>query len=79
MDGPYGRFAVPVRDFPLLILVAGGVGATPLMSLLAALMKESKIEGAQKRVRQRERELKEIEKQRWITTRDREMHAWARG
>ena len=33
-DGPYGHFQIPIKDYSVLVLVAGGIGITPMMSIL---------------------------------------------
>ncbi len=40
MYGPFGRLSLPVLDgtrtpYPVVVLIAGGIGATPLISVLA--------------------------------------------
>lgn len=37
VEGPYGRFSYLLRDAPALLFIAGGVGITPLMSMLRHL------------------------------------------
>jgi len=37
VDGPYGKLAVPVHRYECVVLCAGGVGVTPLMSILGDL------------------------------------------
>ena len=34
LDGPYGKLAVPVEEYESLVLVAGGIGITPMASLV---------------------------------------------
>ena len=34
VDGPYGNLNFNYRRFPAVILVAGGIGVTPVMSIL---------------------------------------------
>jgi len=38
IDGPHGSFSLPVFEYPVIVLCAGGVGATPLMSLFGDLL-----------------------------------------
>lgn len=38
LDGPYGSFSVRLQDYKLLVLVAGGIGVTPMASLLQELL-----------------------------------------
>lgn len=38
LDGPYGRPALPLTAYSSLVLVAGGVGVTPCVSLAAAAL-----------------------------------------
>jgi len=34
VDGPYGKLSVDPFDYPVLVLIAGGIGVTPLFSIL---------------------------------------------
>jgi len=34
LDGPYGRISIPLDRFESLVLVAGGIGITPIASVL---------------------------------------------
>ena len=34
VDGPYGNLDFNYRRFPIFVLVAGGIGVTPLMGIL---------------------------------------------
>merc|ERR1712124_116635 len=36
--GPYGKFAVDLKDYEILFLVAGGIGVTPMASTLGWIM-----------------------------------------
>lgn len=38
VDGPYGGLSIPIEAYSHLVLVGGGVGVTPMMSLLIDLM-----------------------------------------
>lgn len=38
LEGPYGSLSIPVFEHPHVVLCAGGVGATPLMSVLGSLV-----------------------------------------
>ena len=38
VDGPYGSLTIPYERYPTLLLVAGGIGITPLASLLYSLL-----------------------------------------
>ena len=38
LDGPYYSLNLPVLHYPVLVLVGGGIGVTPLMSLLSYYM-----------------------------------------
>jgi len=40
IDGPYGNLSVPAREYGTVALVAGGIGITPLYSLLQALLSD---------------------------------------
>jgi len=35
VDGPYGGPSIDIYDYPILVLVAGGIGVTPLFSILS--------------------------------------------
>ena len=41
VDGPYGSLTLPYQRYPTLLLVAGGIGITPLASLLYSLLASS--------------------------------------
>ncbi|MCD5349484.1 ferredoxin reductase family protein [Kineosporia mesophila] len=41
LDGPYGDFTVDIREARPLLLIAGGVGVTPMMSILRTLSHRS--------------------------------------
>eukprot|EP00457_Paulinella_chromatophora_P001052 gb/GEZN01001054.1/.p1 GENE.gb/GEZN01001054.1/~~gb/GEZN01001054.1/.p1 ORF type:complete len:1086 (+),score=113.79 gb/GEZN01001054.1/:40-3297(+) len=38
VEGPYGKVTVPYKKYKSVVLVAGGIGATPLMSVLHELL-----------------------------------------
>ena len=38
MDGPLGNLSIPHTDYPTLVFVAGGIGFTPIASLLGELL-----------------------------------------
>lgn len=38
VDGPYGSLSVPLEDYSTIVLVAGGIGITPLYSILTSLL-----------------------------------------
>jgi len=42
MDGPYGRVGVKLSDYKIIVLIAGGVGVTPMISILKDLLQTSK-------------------------------------
>jgi len=42
VDGPYGRVGVKISDYKVILLLAGGVGVTPMISILKDLMQTSK-------------------------------------
>jgi len=42
MDGPYGAWSIDPKRYPRLVLVAGGIGITPLMSLLTDLLAQER-------------------------------------
>lgn len=33
-DGPYGQLQIPIKEYRVLVLLAGGIGVTPMMSIL---------------------------------------------
>jgi len=41
VDGPYGRVGVKISDYKIIVLLAGGVGVTPMISILKQLMQSS--------------------------------------
>lgn len=41
VDGPYGRFVTAVANHKKLVLIAGGIGITPLRAMLGALAKSN--------------------------------------
>ena len=41
LDGPYGSLTIPFSLYPTLLLVAGGIGITPLASILYSLLASS--------------------------------------
>ena len=49
VDGPYGGFRPDYRRFSTLVLVAGGVGVTPMLSALRALYRTDMSSEAQQR------------------------------
>jgi len=42
IDGPYGRVGVKLSDYKIIVLIAGGVGVTPMISILKDLLQTSK-------------------------------------
>ncbi|KAI9094419.1 ferric reductase NAD binding domain-containing protein [Phlyctochytrium arcticum] len=40
VDGPYGKWDMHPQHYPLLVLVAGGIGATPIISVLLTTLHE---------------------------------------
>ena len=43
LDGPFGSFSIPHTDYPTLLLVAGGIGFTPMASLLGELLSTDRV------------------------------------
>ena len=41
LDGPYGSLTIPYTLYPTLLMVAGGIGITPLASMLYSLLASS--------------------------------------
>eukprot|EP00026_Physarum_polycephalum_P006583 Phypoly_transcript_06631.p1 GENE.Phypoly_transcript_06631~~Phypoly_transcript_06631.p1 ORF type:complete len:308 (+),score=16.03 Phypoly_transcript_06631:755-1678(+) len=35
LDGPYGRMSIDLFNYPVLVLIAGGIGISPLVSILS--------------------------------------------
>ena len=42
VDGPYGKLSVDLRDYSSVVLVAGGIGVTPMISTLLWLIQEKR-------------------------------------
>jgi predicted ferric reductase len=42
VDGPYGKLGVDLRDYVSVVLVAGGIGVTPMISTLLWLIEEKR-------------------------------------
>ena len=45
LDGPFGRLAVPVASYDAVLLCCGGIGCTPMMSVLGSIVARSKAGG----------------------------------
>ena len=45
IDGPFGRLAVPVASYDAVLLCCGGIGCTPMMSVLGSIVARSKAGG----------------------------------
>eukprot|EP01041_Mallomonas_annulata_P010364 gene10364-21624_t len=41
IDGPFGNISIPINLYPVLVLIAGGIGATPLLSVLGDILHNS--------------------------------------
>jgi predicted ferric reductase len=40
VDGPYGCLSIDLGDYSRLLLVGGGIGITPITSILAFVLEE---------------------------------------
>ena len=45
IDGPYGKLSIHLPTYPSLLLLGGGVGVTPLTSILRWMKEERKVGG----------------------------------
>eukprot|EP01105_Mastigella_eilhardi_P018833 TRINITY_DN4392_c0_g1_i2.p1 TRINITY_DN4392_c0_g1~~TRINITY_DN4392_c0_g1_i2.p1 ORF type:complete len:1205 (-),score=276.71 TRINITY_DN4392_c0_g1_i2:2925-6539(-) len=50
-DGPYGHFSVPFKRYPVLVLVAGGIGVTPMISVLRGIFGAENADGSEAKPR----------------------------
>ncbi|KNC97288.1 uncharacterized protein SPPG_07217 [Spizellomyces punctatus DAOM BR117] len=50
IDGPYGKWDLVAKNYNLIVLVAGGIGATPILSVLLTVLRKSSKTGFNRKV-----------------------------